>query len=81
MVRCLGFRIQKFGEERPLRVGTEIWGGDLENSHWEVSKKDMRMHMMSNVKVCPSTTCHSLLAGFGGLPIELYACKLVMGFD
>jgi hypothetical protein len=37
--------------------------------------------MMSHVKVCFSTTYHILLAEFGELPIEIYARKLVMGFQ
>ena len=36
--------------------GTEIWGGDLKNSHWKVFEKGMKIHMMSHVKVCSSTT-------------------------
>ena len=36
--------------------GTKIWGDDLKNSHWRVFKKGMKMHMISPVKVCSSTT-------------------------
>jgi hypothetical protein len=39
------------------------------------------MHMMSHVKVCSPTTYHILLAKFGGIPIELYALNLTMGFQ
>ena len=35
-----------------LTYGTEIWGGDLENSHWKVFEKGMDIHMMPHVKVC-----------------------------
>ena len=31
--------------------GTKIRGGDLENSHWKVFKKCLKMHMMSHAKV------------------------------
>jgi len=61
--------------------GARIWGGDLKSSHWKVSEKGMKMHMMSHVKVCSSTTYHILLAKFGELPIELYTLKLTMGFQ
>ena len=49
--------------------GTEIWGGNLENSHQRVFEKGMKMHMMSHVKVCSSSTYHILLAKFGELLI------------
>ena len=39
------------------------------------------MHMMPHVKVHSLTTYHILLAKFGQLPIELYALKLIMGFQ
>jgi len=61
--------------------GTKLWGGDLKNSHWKVFEKDMKIHMMSHVKVRSSTTYHILLAEFGELPMELYALKLTMGFQ
>ena len=48
--------------------GTEIWGGDLKNSHWKVFEKGMMMNMMPHIKVCP--TYHMLLAKFGELPLE-----------
>ena len=41
----------------------------------------MKIHMMSHVKVCSSTTYHILLAEFGELHVELYALKLTMGFQ
>ena len=60
--------------------GTEIWGGDLRNSHWEVFEKSMKMHM-SHVKVHSSTTYRILLATFGEPSTELYALKLAMDFQ
>ena len=39
------------------------------------------MHMMFHVKVCSSTTHIVLLVEFGEPPIELYALKLIMGFQ
>ena len=36
--------------------GTEIWGSDLKNSHYKVSEKGMKMHVMSHNKVRSSTT-------------------------
>ena len=54
-----------------LTYGTKIWGGDLQNSHWKVSKKGMKIHITSHVKVCSLSTYHVLLAEFGKLPIEL----------
>jgi hypothetical protein len=60
--------------------GTQIWGGDLENSHWKVFEKGMKIHMMSHVKVCSSTTYRILPADFKQLPIKLYALELTMGF-
>ena len=39
------------------------------------------MHMMTHVKVRPSTTYHMLLAVFGEIPIELHTLKLTMGFQ
>ena len=62
-----------------LTYGTEVWGGDLKNSHWKVFEKDIEIRMMSHVKVCSSTTYHIILAEFKELPIELYALKLTMG--
>ena len=61
--------------------GTAIWGGELENSHWKVFEKGMKIHMMSHVKVCSSTTYHILLAEFKQLCIKLYALELTMGFQ
>ena len=61
--------------------GTKIKGTDFKNSHWKVFEKGMKMQMISHVKVHSSTTYHVLLAKFGGLPIELYAFKLTMGFQ
>ena len=45
--------------------GTKIGGGNLNNSHWKVFEKGMKMHMMSHVKVSSSTTYHILVIGFG----------------
>jgi hypothetical protein len=39
------------------------------------------MHIMSHIKVHSSTTYHILPANFEQLPIELYALKLIMGFQ
>ena len=51
--------------------GTKIWGGSLKYSHWILSKKVMKMHMMSHIKVRSSTTYHVLLVvEFKELPIE-----------
>ena len=50
--------------------GIDILGGDLKNSHWEIFKKGMKMHMMSRVNVYSSTTYHILLAEFGELPMK-----------
>ena len=57
--------------------GTEIWGGELKNSHWKGFEKDMKKHMMSHVKVCSLTTYHSLLSK---LHMGLYGLKLTMSF-
>ena len=35
---------------------TKIWGVDLKNSHWKVCVKGTKMHMMSHIIVCCSTT-------------------------
>ena len=61
--------------------GTENWGGDLENSHWKVLEKGLKMRMISRVKVHSSTNYHILIVEFGELPIELYALKFIMGFQ
>jgi hypothetical protein len=53
--------------------GTQIWRGDLKNSHWKTFEKGVKINMMSRVQVHFSTTYHILLAEFGELPIELYA--------
>ena len=60
---------------------TEIWGGDLKNSHWKVFEKGIEMYMTSHVKVHSSTTYHILLAEYIEPPIELYALKLTMVFQ
>ena len=39
------------------------------------------MHMMSHVKVYPSTTYYIVLADFRELPLELYALQLTMGLQ
>ena len=64
-----------------FKYGTQIWGGDLNNSHSKVFEKGMKMHMMFHVKVSPLTTYHILLAKFGELPIELGALKLATCFQ
>ena len=61
--------------------GIEIWGDDLKNSRWEVSKKGMKIHMMSHVKVRSLTNYHILLVKFGEIPIEIYTLKLTTGFQ
>ena len=61
--------------------GCVIWRGNLENSHWQVFEKDMKMHTMSHVKLHSLTTDCILLAKFGELPIGLYVLKLTMGFQ
>ena len=61
--------------------GIEIWGDDLKNSHCEVFEKGIKIHMVSRVKVCSSTTYHISLAEFEELPMKLYAIKLTIGFQ
>ena len=61
--------------------GTEIWGSDLKNSYWKILEKDMKMHMMSHVKVRSLTTYHILLAECRELPIHLHALKLLIDFQ
>ena len=41
--------------------------GQLENFHWKVFEKGMKMHMMSHVKVTTLTTYSILLTVFGEL--------------
>ena len=53
----------------------------MKNSHWKVFEKDMKIHMISHIKVHPSTTYHILLAKFGELPNILYALKLTLSFQ
>ena len=60
---------------------TEIWGGDLKNSHWKVFEKRVKTHMMSHIVVHSSIACYILLAEFGELPIELYVVELTMVFQ
>jgi hypothetical protein len=55
---------------------TKIWGGDFINFHWKVFEKGMKMHMMSRVTVCSSTTYRILMAEFGELHIASYTLKL-----
>ena len=38
-----------------FKYGTENWGGDSKTSHWKVFEKDVKMRMMSRVKVCSLT--------------------------
>jgi hypothetical protein len=47
--------IEDFGAPT-FTYGIEIWGDDLENSHWKVFEKAMQKHMMSHVKVHSLTT-------------------------
>ena len=56
--------------------GTDIWGGNLKNSHWKDLEKGMKTHL-SYFKVCSSTTYHILLAEFERLHIELRTLKLL----
>ena len=53
----------------------------MKNSHLEVFERGMKMHTMSCVKVCSSTTYYILPAKVGELPIKLYTLKLTMGFQ
>ena len=61
--------------------GTKIWGGDLKNSHqktlWEGHEDTYDVSCQSVF----STTYCILLAKFGENSIELYALKLIMGFQ
>ena len=41
----------------------------------------MKIHMVSHVKVHSSTTYQFLLTEFGEIPVELYALKLIVGFQ
>ena len=83
IVTCckLNFHLFKFLVLPTYTYGTKIWGGDLKNSHWKVSKKGVKIHMMSQVKMRSSTTYHILLAKFGKFPIEKYTLKLITGFQ
>ena len=56
--------------------GTEFWVGNLKNRHWKVFKKGMKMHVMSHVKVCSSTSYHIIPTEFRELPIESYTLNL-----
>ena len=62
-------------------MALRIWGVDFKISHWKGSKKGVKMHMMSHIKVRSSTTYYFLLAEFGELCIELDALKIAMGFQ
>ena len=61
--------------------GIEIWGGDLKIPCRKVFERGTKMHMMSHIKVCSSTTYHILLVEFGELPIELHALKPTISFQ
>ena len=61
--------------------GIEIWGSNLKNSHWKVFEKNVKMHMVSRIKVRSPTIYRMLLAEFKELHIELYTLKLTMGFQ
>jgi hypothetical protein len=71
----------KASELSTFAYGIEIWGDDLKNSHWKDFEKGMKMHMMSHIKVCSSTTYRILLAKFEDLPMELYVLILTMSFQ
>jgi hypothetical protein len=60
--------------------GTEIWGGNLKDSHWKALEEGMKTHM-SYVKVCSSTTYQILLAKFGRLLIDINTLKLTISFQ
>ena len=62
-----------------FHVWHQILGTKLENSHWKVFEKRMKMHMISHIKVHFSTTYHILLPNL--LPLKLYAIKVTMGFQ
>ena len=79
----LGFQIspiQGFSASY-FHVWHQNLGRQLEKLYWKVFKKGMKMHMMSHVKVCSSTTYHILLAKFKEFPIEVYTLELTMGFQ
>ena len=62
--------------------GIDIWGGDLQNSHWKVFREghDDTSYDVSRQRTLLKTY-RILLARFGELPIELNALKLTMGFQ
>ena len=71
--------IEGFGASQ-LSYITLIFGEvTLKNSHWGVLKKDLKIHMMSHIKVCPSTTYHIMLAKFEEHLMELCSLKPNIG--
>ena len=61
--------------------GTEIWGGNLKNSHWKVFEKGTKMHMSSHVKMrslTPTTFCCPYLEN---LPYKYMLSGLLRGFQ
>ena len=60
--------IQGFGASY-FHIWHRLLEGDLGNSFEKDFEKGMKMHMMSHVKVCSTTTYHILLHRFGELPI------------
>ena len=48
--------------------GTEIWGGDFKNSHWKDFEKNMKIHIMSHVKVHSLTTYCNLFTNLEDSP-------------
>ena len=63
-----------------LPQGTKIWGGDLKTSLRKVFEKGTKIHVISHIKGCSSTTYHILLAKLGELPMELYSLTLIVGW-
>ena len=63
-------------------LGKTNWIGlDLKSSHSKVFEKGMKMHMVSHIKVCSSTTYHIFMAEFGELPIDLYGSQAHNGLS
>ena len=63
-----------------FKYGTENWGGDSKTSHWKVFEKDVKIRMMSRVKVRSLTNYHVFMAQFREFLIDLYALEYIMGF-
>ena len=69
----LEFRIFKTLVITTFIYGTKIWEGGLKKCHWKVLKKDLKIHMMYDVKVCSLTSYHTI---FYWPNSEFYALKL-----